>query len=246
MKSGKTYIYKRGTAPETKAAISSKVKIFSYAYGESAGWIQIGVMSTFSPSQSRGADPIRGVGYGDQIAELVPGVSDPVTISVERTCLNLSNLFQVFGYKGGADGLVRALKHHRFPFDIRQEMVISELDSQREDGYFNNVNGEGATLASRQNRAASQSPRAIITIYEGCWMTSYDFSVSSDTSMISESTSISCTDIVDGLSRYGEFIQDSNSVIEGGGRLTLRARQFATNTLNDGRYDATQRQNVQI
>lgn len=201
MRANNSYIYRQGTTPNTKSAISSKVKIYSYAYNLGQ-WTQIGVISSFNPSQSRNADAVRGIGYGDQIAEVVPGVQDPITISVERTCLYLANMFQVFGYRGGSDGLVRALKHHRWPFDIRQEMVISELErANLED-------------ASGQRPAVDGKNQALFTIYEGCWMTSYNYTVSSDTSMISESTDITCTDIVDGRSQYNEFIASGGNPVQ--------------------------------
>lgn len=211
MRSNNSYLYRKGTTPNTRAAISSKVKVYSTGYGL-PGWTQIGVMTSFNPSQSRSADPIRGIGYGDQIAELVPGVSDPVSISVERTCLYLANMFQVFGYRGGADGLVRSLKHNRWPFDVKQEMVVSEL------ALLNPEDSAGGGLASGGDAQIpqGQSERVIRTIYEGCWMTDYSFSVSSDTSMISESTTLMCTDIVDGISTYNEFIASGN----GGQRTT--------------------------
>lgn len=212
MRANNSYIYREGTTPNTKAAISSKVKVFSYA-ARQQGWTQIGVMSSFAPSQSRAADPARGVGYGDQIAELIPGVMDPVTISVERTALYLANLFQVLGYYGGADGLVRALKHNRWPFDVRQEMLISELELEeiQESGFTDN-DFLSSVKEQKGPLETAAKLKALLTIYEGCWMTSYDYTVSSDTAMISESTSISCTDIVDGSSLYYEFINSGLGV----------------------------------
>ena len=197
MRSGNSYLYRSGTSPNTRTAISSKCRVFSYAY-DLAGWTQIGVMSSFNPSHSRSVDPVRGVGFGDQIAELVPGVEEPVTISVERTCLFLANMFQVFGYRGGVDGLVRSLKHHRWPFDVRQEMVISELERSSLQGAPG-----AATATDGQNKA-------VFTIYEGCWLTSYNYTFSSDQAMIAESAEIIVTDIVDGRSTYGEFIASGN------------------------------------
>src|ERR1700733_5185722 len=102
------YIYRMGTAPNTRAAISQKNKIFSYTVGNRE-FKQLGVVSEFGHDESRTIDPVRGVGYGDQIAELVPGVTEPMTLTVNKTLLYALNLFQAFGYKGGVSGLVRSL-----------------------------------------------------------------------------------------------------------------------------------------
>ena len=210
MKANNSYIYRKGTTPNTRTAISSKVKVFSYAYNL-ATWTQIGVMTSFNPSQSRSADPIRGVGYGDQIAELVPGVMDPISISVERAALYLANLFQVFGYRGGSDGLVRALKHLRWPFDVKQEMAISDLALADESANSNQGDSPGIVSGGDTSIPDSFTEQVLLTIYEGCWMTDYNFTVSSDTSMISESTTLMCTDIVDGRNNYHEFIASGNA-----------------------------------
>jgi hypothetical protein len=200
------YIYRMGTAPNTRAAISQKNKIFSYMVG-SQQFTQIGVLSEFGHDESRAIDPVRGVGYGDQIAELVPGVTEPMTLTVNKTLLYAVNLFQVFGYKGGVEGLVRSLKHHRWPFDVKQELVFSELVSSKAIG---DIDGAPGT------RAASELPtgqgftttdvRALLTIYEGCWMNSYSASYTADAAIVAENSSVTVTDIIDGFSTYGEFV----------------------------------------
>src|SRR5512135_483596 len=127
-----SYIFRKGVTPNTLSVISSKNRIF--AFNSTGKQVQIGVIATFDPSEARTIEAIRGIGFGDQIAELVPGVTDPMTISVTRTALYLANIFQVFGYKAGMDGIARSLKHHRWPFDIRQEQVFSALAAQNTDG----------------------------------------------------------------------------------------------------------------
>ena len=123
------YIYRKGMAPQTRTVLSTKNKIYSKPSGNNK-FLQIGVVATFDPSDSRAVDPVRGIGFGDQIAELVPNASEPISISVTRSALYLSLLMQVFGYSAGVDGLVRALKHHRWPFDIKQEIVFSEISTK--------------------------------------------------------------------------------------------------------------------
>jgi hypothetical protein len=187
-----SYIYRKGMTPNTKAAVSQKNKIFSYAFG-AGEFSQLGVVNTFDPSESRAVDPIRGIGYGDQIAELVPGVTEPVELSINRTLLYLLNGFQAFGYKGGVDGLVRSLKHHRWPFDIKQELVFSVLESNNAGSAF-----EGTVTAT------DGINKALLTFYEACWMTSYGLSFPADSAIVSESISVRVSDIVDGSSVYGE------------------------------------------
>jgi hypothetical protein len=201
-----SYIYRSGTAPNTRAAISQKNKIFSYMVGANA-FQQIGVLSEFGHDESRAIDPIRGIGFGDQIAELVPGVTEPMSLTVNKTLLYAVNLFQVFGYKGGVEGLVRSLRHHRWPFDIKQELVFSELVSSDKLGDLDNA--PGTKTASRQPSGGgftTSNVRALITIFEGCWMESYNASYTSDAAIVAENSSVKVTDVIDGFSTYGEFI----------------------------------------
>jgi len=187
------YIYRTGMAPQTRSVLSTKNKIYAKPAGYNK-FLQVGVLATFDPSDNRAVEPVRGIGYGDQIAELIPGVSDPITISVTRTALYLSLLMQVFGYTAGTDGLVRALKHHRWPFDIKQEIVFSEIATQ-------NLNG-----AQGVRQSSEPGLQALLTFYEACWMTSYSSSFTSDTAIVQETCELSCSDIIDGKSNYQQFV----------------------------------------
>lgn len=204
-----SYLYRSGTAPNTRAAVSQKNKVFSYMVGSQSGFQQIGVISEFGHDESRTIDPIRGVGFGDQIAELVPGVTEPMTLTVNKTLLYAVNLFQVFGYKGGVEGLVRSLRHHRWPFDVKQELVFSELVSSDKIGDIDNAPGTKAVsnhpVKGTNKEFTTTNVRALITIYEGCWMNQYGASYSSDAAIVAENSSVTVTDIIDGFSCYGEF-----------------------------------------
>jgi hypothetical protein len=200
--SQKNYIYRMGTAPNTRAAVSQKNKIYSYSVAAKQ-FVQLGAISEFGFDESRGVDPVRGVGYGDQIAELVPGVTEPMTLTVNKTLLYTANLFQIFGYKGGIDGLARSLRHHRWPFDIKQELVFSELASSKDD--------QGATQQASVQPGAGDylldvPVQCLLTIFEGCWMNSYSASFTSDAAIVAENSSVTVTDVIDGTSLYGEFI----------------------------------------
>lgn len=203
------YIYRMGTAPNTRAAVSQKNKVYGYATG-AAAFQQIGVISEFGHDESRTIDPVRGVGYGDQIAELVPSVTDPMTLTLNKTLLYTANLFQVLGYKGGIDGLARSLRHHRWPFDIKQELVFSELSSRPSpsdsQGYAATATVTTGPASTQGNNNPIVEPRALITFFEGCWLNSYSASYSSDSAMVAENGSVTVTDIIDGVSQYGEFI----------------------------------------
>jgi hypothetical protein len=171
---------------------------------------QIGVLSEFGHDESRAIDPVRGVGFGDQIAELVPGVTEPISITVNKTLLYAVNLFQVFGYKGGVEGLVRSLKHHRWPFDIKQELVFSELVSSDQIGDIDYTGGRSVKAASTQPSGSGEfttrAVKALITIYEGCWMSSYNASYTADAALVAENSTVMATDVIDGFSTYGEFV----------------------------------------
>ena len=203
------YIYRKGMSPQTRTVVSTKNKIFAKPAG-STQMLQIGVVASFEPNDSRAVEAIRGIGYGDQIAELIPNASEPITISVTRSALYLSLLMQTFGYTAGVDGLVRALKHHRWPFDIKQEIVFSEIATK-------NIGGATGKIATSSEDA---SLKALITFYEACWMTSYSWSFASDTSLVQENCDISCSDITDGQSNYQQFSSHQttgNNPYSGGG-----------------------------
>jgi hypothetical protein len=191
--------------------ISQKNKIYGYAVGAS-GFQQVGAISEFSHEESRTIDSVRGVGYGDQIAELVPSITEAMTLTLNKTMLYTANLFQEVGYLGGIDGLVRSLRHHRWPFDIRQEIVMSELIGS--SGV-----GSGGSPGGTENQPAIVQPnggngggdgitniQALYTYFEGCWFNSYSASYTSDAAIVAENSSVTVTDIIDGLSSYGEFI----------------------------------------
>lgn len=183
-----TYIHREGVTPETTSVISSKNKIYAIPADADVIAQQIGVIATFSPTESRTIEAVRGIGYGDHVAELVPGYTDPMTISVDRTAQYLSNLFQVFGYKGGIDGIVRSLRHHKWPFDVVQELVISRMVS---DKYKDSM------ASAKTGIFGVEEPfEAILTYFQGCWLSDFNTSYSSDTALVQESVTINVTDII--------------------------------------------------
>lgn len=225
-----TYIYRPNVAPETRSAVSSRHKIYSFAAGENKE-MQIGVVGTFDPSHGRGVDPVRGIGYGDQIAELVPSVADPVTISVSRTLLYLSNIFQVFGYNAGP-GLVRDLKHHRWPFDIKSELCLSGVTDNSskkltKDGQEKTYFAEG-TMAVKDGTTIAVY-QSIITIYECCWITSYSTSYPADSSIVTETVDISVTDVLGAGGRMDpSSYETGNSLFSTGGSGASYSRALTT------------------
>lgn len=201
-----TYVHRLGVTPETASVISSKNKIYAIpADGDVTTAFQVGVIASFDPSETRSVEPVRGIGYGDHVAELVPGNTEPMTIQVNRTAQYLSMICQVFGYKGGIDGIVRSLRHHKWPFDIVQEIVISSLPAVQ-DGK------EGAgNIDKGLNDAALD---AILTYYEGCWISDWGISYAADQALVQENVTVNVTDIV---AATGE------DYVEGGDYFNLNA-----------------------
>lgn len=217
-----TYIYRMGTAPNTRVAVSQKNKIYGYMVGKGSqgGFQQIGVISEFGFDESRTIEPVRGVGFGDMVAELVPGVTEPMTLTLNRTLLYTVNIFQVLGYKGGVEGLVRSLRHHRWPFDLKQELVFSELSSSETLGEINGVTGFKDARIQHGNisgQSPASSVKALLTFYEGCWLNSYSASFTSDAAIVAENSSVTVTDIIDGFSSYGEFIDSGLAPVAANG-----------------------------
>lgn len=191
-----SYIFRKGVSPNTLSVISSKNRIFAFnSQGERT---QIGVVATFDPSEARTIEPVRGIGFGDHIAELVPGVTDPMSISVTRTALYINNIYQVFGYLSGIDGIVRSLRHHRWPFDINQEIVFSSLAVNKMDkSNAGGVLGVNLPDPTPFNEAATdEALQGLLTVYEACWISDYSVSYASDTALVQETVTINVSDIL--------------------------------------------------
>jgi hypothetical protein len=127
---------------------------------------------------------------------------------------------QVVGYKAGVSGAVRSLKHHRWPFDIKQEIVFSQLATE-------DPNVGQATLADIPNEGGlnnlgNPGLLAIATVYEGCWMESYNTAFTVDTAAVTEDCTITVTDIFDVAgSVYGEFLDAGLNTGDATGRSLL-------------------------
>ena len=209
-----TYIYRRGSSPNTRVAISQKNRVFSKPYSKIAPTQkQIGVLSTFDWSESRTIDPVRGVGFGDKIAELVPNVTEPMGLTLNRTLLYTSSIVQELGYRGGVDGLVRSLRQHKWPFDIRSELVFSELVTALDNAaVINKVTGSDP----------NDTNLALITFYEACWINSISASFPSDSAIVAEDCSVTCTDVTDGVSYYGSGPDQYGDLLDSGNSPILQ------------------------
>jgi hypothetical protein len=219
---GSSHLYDYNSSPNTRAAISQKVRILTPVYKPGNGannlLYQLGVCSTFTADFNRNVEDIRGVGFGDRIAERVPGVSDPVDCNLERTLMYLSNGHQAFGFAGGIDGPVRTLQHHRWPFDIEQQLVFSSIadaESPVVDSHkgIRNIDfsGQKVTGAAEAYGTGGQTHKAIITYFEACWMTAITgVNPSAESSLMAQSITAAAQDIHDLFSTYGEFLPSGN------------------------------------
>lgn len=179
------YVYRVGTTPNTRLLNTLKVKIYSFD-SDGTQLKQIGLVQDWGPSHTRTITAQRGIGFGDQIAELGVGVTE-LTATATVMGMYLRNLMQVFGYKADTSGLVRSIKHHKWPFDVKEEIHIPEFI---------------------QAEASFQDTGAIVTWYEGCWMQNWDHTFSIGDVNVSQSCTVSITDVTDGVSVYGEDITD--------------------------------------
>jgi hypothetical protein len=219
-----SYIHRIGMTPNTMNVISSKNRIYaSPADASGVEKQQVGVIATFDPSESRSIEVVRGIGYGDQIAELVPGVTEPMQISITRSAQYLSMVYQAFGYKGGVDGFVRSLKHHRWPFDIRQELVFSTL-AKNWDGAID----DEQYLVTPSNSDA-EGTKALITIYEACWIQDCSASYASDSALVQENVTMMVSDV---LSEGGADYSDSGDSSDTGNNMS--SIRFTGSTVNGG------------
>ena len=227
---GTSYLYDFGTSPNTRVAVSQKVRLLTPHYGNNSALHQMGVVSSFNPTQSRTIDNIRGIGFGDKIAELVPGVTEPTTGSFERAMVYMCNLWQAAGYAGGVDGPVRSLAQHRWPFDMEQQVVMSSIadadmgvanigqagTSGQFDGGTKAISFPQVTPDTAKggmpggHPGASRGHSAIITMYEACWFNSWSTTFAKDQGYIMETGDITITDVHDFASVYGEFLSTGN------------------------------------
>jgi hypothetical protein len=210
--SADTYIYRVGSSPNTRVAISQKNRVFSRPFTTgSPVEKQVGVLSTFDYSESRAVDPVRGVGFGDKVQELVPGVTEPMSLTLNRTLLYTAGIVQEVGYRGGVDGLVRSLRQHKWPFDIRSELVFSELVTAKD---------QGAILVKVQG---TDTPNyALITYFEACWLNSISVSFPSDSAIVMEDASATCTDVTDGVSTYGNSPDNYGDLLDSGNNPIIK------------------------
>ncbi len=211
-------LYKTGTTGQTKAIISSRFKIFAPAVGVGKAQ-RMGVTSSFNISESKSIETVRGLGYGDQVAELVPGPTQPMSVSITRTALYLAGIFQMLGYKGGVSGAVRSLKHHKWPFDLRTEIVFSELESEsryKQQATDANVDPEGGW-----NNTGNPGLSAVATIFEAGWIENYGSNFTVDQAAVTEDVTIVFSDVYDVAgSVYGDFIDSGNNSGDATGRST--------------------------
>ena len=253
---GASYVYDFGTSPNTRTAVSQKVRLLTPQYGNAVNLSQMGVISQFNPSESRTVEPVRGVGFGDMIAELVPSVTEPMTGSFERALLYLCNLWQASGYAAGVDGPVRSLRHHKWPFDIEQQLVFSTLAdvdfASANVGYKQGQGGSpgtfdggvGVTTFPKVTPDGAGNPKgkfghtALITIYEACWFTAWSTTFAKDSGMIMETGDVSVSDVHDFASVYGEFMATGNDPTIG----QLGSIRFSENAIESGNPFATSAQ----
>jgi hypothetical protein len=177
------YIYREGVSPNTRLLNPQRVKVF--AVDAEDDWQQVGLIQTWNPSDTRAIEPVRGVGFGDQIAELAVGVTD-LTATATVMMMYLRDIQQLFGYKAGSSGFVRSLKHHQWPFDVYETIVIPEYIAGQAKGGAT-TDGDGDTVVK--------------TWYEGCWMS--DFAKTFDIGATSVTQDMTCqiSDVYGGDSR---------------------------------------------
>ena len=191
------YIYQVGTSPNTSLLNSQKVKVFAaHPLGGGPVAHQIGLLQTWNPSQSRPTEPVRGIGFGDRIAEQSVGVTD-LTGSLSIAVMYLVNLMQVLGYNAGSSGLIRSLKHHRWPFDLKEDIVVPTF-----------VASDATAQKGGDSGAGVGAGGVISTYYEGCWMQDYAISFEIGSSTIVQDASVNITDIYDPLSGRGVYDED--------------------------------------
>jgi hypothetical protein len=145
--------------------MSSAVRIFS-RNGRTGNFQQIGLIQSFKPTDTRKMERARGIGFGDRVAEIVPGLTD-VSITVSRMCMYDINILESYGYDTGYNlgapaGKVRTLAHQKNPFDINEVLVFHYRQPESSTPGFNLPNQPAANL---QNYTSFW--------YYDCWMNNW-------------------------------------------------------------------------
>lgn len=192
-----TNIGRQNPTPNTHTVLSMKTKFYTIPVGETQP-VLLGMADSVERSQSRSIKALRGVGYGDKIAELVPQYSEAPSLTVNRAALYLQTIQQALGYSAHSSGLVRALNHHKWPFDVIEEVILSELAQEKMEG----LNSDNL-ITSRDELAQAFS--AVQTVYETAWLNNWSSSSSSNTAEVMERVSITVTDMTDG-SGYKKYL----------------------------------------
>ena len=195
-------IFSQGIMPHSRAVLSSRSRVFgptpaAAGKGANAGsaFELIGAISSFGISSSRTLETVRGIGMGDHIIEIVPGQSEPIELQITKFAMSLANTFQEFGYRGGVDGLVRALKHHRYPIDIKHELLISTKIKNSE-----NLPSTSVYAAKQVGNVGTTEDdlsdfQVLVTWFEGCWFESFSVTYPIESAAISEESSLKVTDV---------------------------------------------------
>ncbi len=237
---GSSELYKFGMSPDTRAVLSQKVRLLTPTYnGKSGQRYQLGVVSSFSyTGGARGTEVVRGIGFGDIIADRVPGVSQEFSATIARTLMYVSNMFQSLGFAGGVDGPVRAIMHTRWPFDMEEQVVFSfiadEMATAGAEG-IKEIDFRGQNVSTVETDASGQAyaqkHKAMITFFEGCWLNSIDYPArDAQGGILSENAQVDITDVHDLYTTYGEFLATGgagnsvrNQTVSQGSRVTTTA-----------------------
>lgn len=166
------YIYREGVSPNTRLLNPQRVRVFSIDADDQA--VQpIGLIQTWNPTDTRAIEPVRGIGFGDQVAELAVGVTD-LSATATVMMMYLRDIQQLFGYKAGSSGVIRSLKHHQWPFDVYETILIPDY-----------IKGQAKAGATDDGEV-----KVIKTWYEGCWMS--DFAKTFDIGATSVTQDMTC------------------------------------------------------
>jgi hypothetical protein len=166
------YIYREGVSPNTRLLNPQRVRVFSIDADDQA--VQpIGLIQTWNPTDTRAVEPVRGIGFGDQVAELAVGVTD-LSATATVMMMYLRDIQQLFGYKAGSSGLIRSLKHHQWPFDVYESILIPDY-----------IAGQ-----AKAGAVDDTGVKVIKTFYEGCWMS--DFAKTFDIGATSVTQDMTC------------------------------------------------------
>ena len=167
-------------------AVSTNINI--YANGMRVGFVQ-----SFSPSESRTITPVQELGT-EGVVQMVAGNTNGGTIELSRICIYNANLFNALGLTrtGQFVSPDEVLKSNE-----RNAANIKTTKYQTFGNPFKTLKDQRVPLEIRvEHKMPGNDSKPMYETYIDCWITRYGKTIASNTITVTESCSMTYSDII--------------------------------------------------